>query len=78
MANKELIESLWESDTASALTKQAAREIERLEAELQKAINERNETWFQLEEAGIEIRQPNEEESAQLESVTCGAFENEN
>jgi|AntRauTorcE11898_2_1112593.scaffolds.fasta_scaffold49947_2 hypothetical protein len=64
MANKELIESLWESDTASALTKQAAREIERLEAELQKAINERNEAWFQLEEAGIEIRQPTEEESA--------------
>jgi uncharacterized protein (UPF0335 family) len=64
MANKELIESLWESDTASALTKQAAREIERLETELQQIVDDRNEAWSQLEEAGIEIRQPSEVEPA--------------
>lgn len=56
MADKELIERLWESDEASALTNQAARQIEKLEAELQTAVNERNEAWCQLEEAGIEIR----------------------
>lgn len=31
---KELIERLWESDVASALTNEAARRIERLEAAL--------------------------------------------
>ncbi|ONF42586.1 hypothetical protein BTO32_15375 [Marinobacter lutaoensis] len=56
MADKALIEQLWESDAASALTNQAAREIEKLEAQLQQAINERNEAWCQLEEAGIKIR----------------------
>lgn len=56
MADKELIEQLWESDAASALTNQAAREIEKLEAELQQAINERNAAWCQLEEAGMKIR----------------------
>jgi hypothetical protein len=31
--------------------------LEALKAELQKAVNERNEAWFQLEEAGIPINQ---------------------
>ena len=62
MANKELIKSLWESDIASALTNQAAREIKRLEAEFQQVVDDRNEAWSQLEEAGIEIRQPSEDE----------------
>jgi hypothetical protein len=57
MADKALIEQLWESDADSALTNQAAREIEKLEVQLQQAINERNEAWCQLEEAGIKIRQ---------------------
>lgn len=56
MADKALIEQLWDSDAASALTNQAAREIEKLEAQLQQAINERNEAWYQLEEAEIKIR----------------------
>lgn len=30
MVNQELIEALWESDAASALTNQAAREIEKM------------------------------------------------
>lgn len=55
MADKNLIEALWASDEASALTNKAAREIEKLDAELQKAVNERNEAWVQLEEANIEI-----------------------
>lgn len=56
MADKKLIEELWESDAASALTNRAAREIERLEEKLQQVVNERNEAWCQLEEAGIAIR----------------------
>jgi hypothetical protein len=56
MADKALIDKLLESDVASALTNQAARAIENLEAQLQQAINERNEAWFQLEEEGIDIR----------------------
>lgn len=63
MADKTLVENLWESDEASALTNQAARQIEKLEGELQKAVDERNEAWFQLEEAGIEIRMPQKDES---------------
>lgn len=63
MADKDLIERLWESDAASALTNQAAREIEKLEATLQQVVNERNEAWCQLEEAGIEIRKPSEDDS---------------
>ena len=55
MADRELVRKLWESDQASTLTYQAAREIERLEAELQKVINDRNRAWCQLEENGIEI-----------------------
>jgi hypothetical protein len=55
MANTALIKKLWESDAASALTNQAAREIERLNSLLQQAINERNQAWFQLEENNIEI-----------------------
>lgn len=55
MADKKLIAALWNNDAASVLTKKAAREIEKLEAELQKAVNERNEAWVQLEEANIEI-----------------------
>lgn len=55
MADKKLIEELWSSDEASVLTNKAAREIEKLEAELQQAVNERNNAWFQLEEENIEI-----------------------
>lgn len=55
MADKKLLEALWSDDAASVLTNKAAREIEKLEAELQKAVNERNEAWVQLEEANIEI-----------------------
>lgn len=53
---KDLIDNLWESDEASALTNQAARKIERLTNEFQTAVNERNAAWIQLEEAGIEIQ----------------------
>jgi len=56
MADKKLIEELWESDAASSLTNRAAREIERLDESLQQVVNERNEAWCQLEEAGIAIR----------------------
>jgi hypothetical protein len=45
-----------ESDENNAAT------IKRLKAELQKAINERNEAWFQLEENSIDIREPVPEE----------------
>lgn len=55
MADKKLIKDLWSSDEASALTNKAAREIEKLEMELQKAVSERNQAWFQLEEENIEI-----------------------
>ncbi len=55
MADIELIKKLWESDQAFGLTNQAAREIEKLEAELQAAVNERNDAWFQLEENNIKI-----------------------
>lgn len=55
MVDKNLIEALWSSDEVSALTNKAAREIEKLEAELQKVVNERNEAWVQLEEANIKI-----------------------
>lgn len=53
MADKKLIQELWESDAASALTNQAAREIERLENLLQETVNERNAAWFKLEENGL-------------------------
>ena len=56
MADKKLIEELWDNDSASSLTNRAAREIERLEELLQQAVNERNEAWCQLEEASIDIR----------------------
>lgn len=38
-----------------------ANEIEKLKTELQKAVNERNAAWFQLEEAGIAISSDEEE-----------------
>jgi len=53
--HSQLINKLWESDAASALTNQAARAIEKLSINLQKAVNDRNAAWFQLEEAGIAI-----------------------
>lgn len=53
--SQDLIEQLWQSDQASALTNQAARKIEQLSSDLQTAVNERNAAWFQLEEAGIKI-----------------------
>jgi uncharacterized protein (UPF0335 family) len=34
------------------------KDVERLEAELYHAINERNEAWKQLREAGIDVRPP--------------------
>ena len=55
MADKKLIEELWRSDQASALTNRAAREIEKLEAELQKATNQLNSAWGQLDENNINI-----------------------
>jgi len=55
MADQKLIKELWESDQASTLTNRAAREIEKLEIELQKAVDERNTAWVQLEESGIVI-----------------------
>lgn len=58
MSYEDLVEKLWESDEASALTNQAARAIEKLQSEFQQAVNDRNEAWFQLEEAGITIREP--------------------
>lgn len=45
-----LVKELWNDEKAGPLTNQAAREIERLNAALQQAVNERNEAWFQLEE----------------------------
>lgn len=53
--HSQLVNKLWESDAACALTNQAARVIEKLSTELQKAVNDRNAAWFQLEEAGIQI-----------------------
>lgn len=38
-------------------------QIATLKTELQKAIDERNAAWFQLEEAGIEINSLNQRES---------------
>lgn len=52
MADKKLINELRQSHEASKLANRAANEIERLEAELQKAVNERNAAWFKLEELG--------------------------
>ncbi|WP_445769365.1 hypothetical protein [Rheinheimera sp.] len=52
MADKKLINELRQSLEASTLTNRAANEIEKLEAELQKAVNERNAAWFKLEELG--------------------------
>lgn len=52
MADKKLINELRHSLEASTLTNRAANEIEKLEAELQKAVNERNAAWFKLEELG--------------------------
>lgn len=51
MADKKLITSLRHSPEATALTRQAAYEIIRLETELQKAVNDRNAAWFSLEES---------------------------
>ncbi|WP_045861812.1 hypothetical protein [Teredinibacter purpureus] len=45
-----LVKELWNDEKSGPLTNQAAREIERLNAALQQAVNERNEAWFQLEE----------------------------
>jgi hypothetical protein len=53
--HSQLVNQLWESDAACALTNQAARAIEKLSNHLQKAVNDRNAAWFQLEEAGIAI-----------------------
>ena len=50
MADQILIDELLNSDEASALTNSAAKEIKKLEAELQNAVNERNQAWFELEE----------------------------
>lgn len=50
-----LTQALVKQSTAD---RQARREIERLEALLSQTVNERNEAWFQLEEAGIAIKNP--------------------
>jgi len=60
--HSQLVNKLWESDAACALTNQAARVIEKLSTELQKAVNDRNAAWFQLEEAGIQIVSENGDE----------------
>ncbi len=39
MSDDDLLKRLWESDEASALTNQAARRIEELEAKLDKALD---------------------------------------
>jgi len=52
MADRKLINELRQSHEASKLTNRAANEIEMLEAELQKAVNERNAAWFKLEKLG--------------------------
>jgi hypothetical protein len=58
----ELISQLKESANhdlnvgKSRLFDAAAIKIAELESKLQKAVNERNEAWFQLEENSIEIR----------------------
>ena len=54
MADNELIEELWESDEANALTNRAAREIQRLQDLLEATVNERNEAWLKLEDNGHE------------------------
>lgn len=51
----QLVNQLWESDAACALTNQAARAIEKLLTSLQQALNERNAAITQLKEAGITI-----------------------
>jgi hypothetical protein len=55
MDDQILTEKLLLASAISAATNQANRKIEKLEADLQRAVNERNEAWFQLEEAGIQI-----------------------
>lgn len=60
--HSQLVNKLWESDAACALTNQAARVIEKLSTDLQKAVNDRNAAWFQLEEAGIQIVSENGDE----------------
>jgi hypothetical protein len=58
MEGQILTEDILLTAAISAATNQANRKIEKLEADLQRAVNERNEAWFQLEEAGIRILRP--------------------
>lgn len=53
--HSQLVNQLWESDAACALTNQAARAIEKLSTSLQQALNERNAAISQLKEVGITI-----------------------
>jgi hypothetical protein len=53
MIDQQLINELWESDEANALTNHAAREIERLNSLHQEVINERNAAWATLEANGL-------------------------
>ena len=46
--HSQLVNQLWESDAACALTNQAARAIEKLSTSLQQALNERNAAISQL------------------------------
>jgi hypothetical protein len=50
MVDKVLVDKLWKSKEAPSLTNKAAAHIEKLEVLLQKAVNERNQAWFELEE----------------------------
>lgn len=47
----DLVKRLWESDSASALTNEAAREIEEISAELEKAKKASHTAWCQVEAA---------------------------
>jgi ABC-type transporter Mla subunit MlaD len=50
MSDDDLLKRLWESDEASALTNQAARRIEKLEAKLAKAVKALDNTRLVLAE----------------------------
>jgi hypothetical protein len=52
----DLVKRLWESDSASALTNEAAREIEKISAELEKAKKSSQTAWLQVEAAFLELQ----------------------
>jgi hypothetical protein len=52
----DLVKRLWESDSASALTNEAAREIEKISAELERAKKSSQTAWLQVETAFLKLQ----------------------